>query len=573
MTPVFLTLVLAAGPAAVAPQHAGVGRLAPDLAAATLAGQPFRLAAFAAGRPVVVAVTSTSCPVSRKYVPEFGRLANSHPGVGFVFVNPIPADGRDDMAKAAAELGGIYLPDPTGVLAKALGATSTADVFVLDAKRTVVYRGAVDDRYGPGFSKDAATKRYLADALAAVTAGRPVAVPATTALGCDLDLFAAPPGERPATYHDRISRIVQRHCLECHRAGGVGPFPLETRDQLLAHKGMVKRVVADGRMPPWFAAGGHWANDPSLTAADKAALLAWLAAGGPEGDPADAPTPRQFPEGEWVIGKPDAVYQIPKPFKVKAEGTMPYQVADVETGLTEDRWVQGFEVRPTAAAVVHHVLVFALAPGEGRGVLGRAAQAAEERRGFFATYVPGNASQVYPDGFAKKLAAGSRLRFQIHYTPNGTAASDQVRVGVRWAKGPPAHELKVTGLANPRLRIPAGAAAHEETAQIRLPFEAVVTAFMPHLHVRGAACKYELTPAGGDRRAVLDIPRYDFNWQLRYQPAEPLRVRRGDTLKFTAVYDNSAGNPANPDPTKEVRWGPQTSDEMLLGYVEYYLPK
>ena len=568
MSPTLFALALAAGPVPVAPQHAGVGKLVPILTATTLSGEAFPLAG---GRPTVVAVTSTSCPVSRKYVPELARLAKAHPGFDWVFVNPLASDEKADMAKAAAKLGGRYVSDSTGTLAAALGATSTADVFVLDARRTVAYRGAVDDRYGPGFSKETATRTYLADALTAVAAGKPVPVPATTAPGCDLALPPAPAGA--VTYHDQIARIVQRHCLECHRAGGVGPFPLETRDQLLSHKGMVRRVVEDGTMPPWFAKGGHWANDRSLTAADKAALAGWLAAGGPAGDPADAPAPAQFPAGEWAIGRPDAVYQIAKPVAVKADGVMPYHVAEVDTGLTEDRWVQGFEVRPTAPAVVHHVLVFALSPAEGKSRLERAVAGAEERRGFFAAYVPGNAWQVFPDGFAKKLVKGSRLRFQIHYTPNGTAAEDQVRVGVKWAKGPPAHELKVTGLANPRLRIPAGAAAHPEEASIRLPFDAVVTAFMPHLHVRGVACKYEATAADGKATTLLDIPRYDFNWQLRYQPAEPVRLARGTTLKFTAVYDNSAGNPANPDPTRVVPWGQQTTDEMLLGYVEYYVPK
>lgn len=571
MTPTLFALALSAGPVVVAPQHAGVGRLAPDLAATALDGKPFKLSTHAAGRPTVIAITSTSCPVSRKYLPELARQAKANPDFAWVFVNPLTTDTRADMAKAATELGGAYLPDTAGTVAATLGATSTADVFVLDRQRTVVYRGAVDDRYGPGFSKDVATRTYLADALSAVVAGKPVSVPATTAPGCDLDLSPAK-GEPLVTYHNRVSRIVQQHCLECHRTGGVGPFPLETREQLLGHKGMVKRVISDSTMPPWFAKGGHWANDRSLTTADKQAILDWLTAGGPGGEPTDAPTPTRFPEGEWTIGTPDKVYQVPKPFKVKAEGTMPYQVAEVDTGLTEDAWVQGFEVKPTAPAVVHHVLVFALTPGEGKSRLERLAQAAEERRGFFAAYVPGNASQVYPEGFAKKLPKGGRLRFQIHYTPNGTATEDQVKVGVKWAKGPPKHELKVTGVANPRIRIPAGAAAHEETAVIRLPFDAVVTAFMPHMHVRGAACRYEATAPGGSRVTLLDIPRYDFNWQLRYQPAESVRLVKGTVLRFAAVFDNSANNPANPDPTRVVTWGQQTSDEMLLGYVEYYQP-
>jgi peroxiredoxin/mono/diheme cytochrome c family protein len=570
------------GPKPVPPQFAGVGRMAPDLAAPDLAGQPVTLSELLKARKaVVVALTSTSCPVSKKYLPALARLEQEYgpKGIGFVYLNPIAADRPDDARKLVEDLKltGPYLHDRDGSLAKALGAASTGDAFVLDATRTVVYRGAVDDQYGVSYSLDAPRRRFLADALDAVLAGREVTVKATEAPGCVLDLSdVKPAAAAPVTYHNRISRIVQRHCQECHRDGGVGPFSLETHADVVAHRGMIRRVVERGTMPPWFAApppdGEHskWANDRSLPEADRADLLAWLAGGTPEGDPADAPLPRSFPT-EWAIGTPDLVVQIPRPVRVKAEGTMPYQNVVVETGLTEDRWVRAVEIRPTAPAVVHHVLVFRVDDSAG-GLLARVRDGGSDRLGFFAAYVPGNTYQAYPDGFGKKLPKGARLRFQIHYTPNGTATEDQMRIGFVFADRPPRHELKVVGLSNLRISIPPGAADHPESAQLRLPVDAVVTAFMPHMHVRGKSCRYEMTPPGGESVTLLHVPRYDFNWQLRYELAEPLQLSRGTVLRFTARFDNSDRNPANPDPTKTVRWGQQTYDEMLLGYVEYYLP-
>ena len=179
---------------------------------------------------------------------------------------------------------------------------------------------------------------------------------------------------------------------------------------------------------------------------------------------------------------------------------------------------------------------------------------------------------LYPDGFAKRLPKGTRLRFQMHYTPNGTATTDRSRIGLIWAKQPPQHEVRVAGIVNTRIRIPPGADNHREEAVLRLPVDAAIMGFLPHMHLRGKACKYEVTRANGQTTTLLDIPRYDFNWQLLYRYLEPLSLRAGDTLRFTAWYDNSDKNPANPDPTRTVRWGAQTFDEMHLGYIEYYIP-
>jgi hypothetical protein len=338
---------------------------------------------------------------------------------------------------------------------------------------------------------------------------------------------------------------------------------------------MIERVVNAGRMPPWFAAPAEagkpskWANDRTMPAADKVDLLAWLKGKRAAGSPSDAPLPRAF-DPTWSIPKPDVVYQLPEPVAVKAEGTMPYVTRVIETGLTEDKWVQAIEVAPTDRSVVHHVLVAAL-PG-GRDAAGRPANSTlDEISGFFGIYVPGNSTLSYPDGFAKKIPAGSRLRFQMHYTPNGKATTDQTRIGLKFAAKPPEHEVRVAGIANVFLNIPPGAADHPESATIPVPREARILAFLPHMHLRGKAARYELVAPDGRRETLLDVPRYDFNWQLYYRFAEPYPVKPGSRVEFTGRFDNSAGNAANPDPKKRVHWGAQTFDEMLLGYVEYYL--
>jgi hypothetical protein len=268
------------------------------------------------------------------------------------------------------------------------------------------------------------------------------------------------------------------------------------------------------------------------------------------------------------MGEPDAVFQLQKPIAIKAEGIMPYQNVVVPTNFAEDRWVQSYEIIPTDRSVVHHVIVKVVPKGEkGSRIQDRA-----EREGYYAAYVPGNSHRLLPEGFAKKLPAGANLHFQIHYTPNGKATEDQLKIGFKFAKQAPRYEVRVSALAQPRLNIPAGAADHVETARYTLPRDMMVTAFMAHMHVRGKAFKYEVTLPDGKTEVLLDIPRYDFNWQLAYNLAQPRILPRGSTVKITAVFDNSAGNPANPDPTKVIRWGQQTYDEMMLGYVEHYVP-
>jgi hypothetical protein len=572
-------------PKRIKPADAGIGRMIPDAPFTDLEGKKHRLTDFTRGKATVIALVSSSCPVSKRYLPTLGALEPEakKAGVGVLLIAPTASESPAEMraALASARLTSACIPDPKGALCQMLGAVASTDVFVLDARRTLVYHGALDDQYGLGYSLDAPRQRYAVDAVKAVLEGRAPAIQATEAPGCVLDLAKAQTAgaNDGVTYHNRISRLLQANCLECHRQGGVAPFGLETYEQVNAKAGMIRRMVERGLMPPWFAGkpqnGAHspWINDRSLAEQDRADLLAWLANGKPLGNPADAPLPRQWP-AEWQIGTPDAVYQIAQPIEVKASGTMPYQNVTVDTGLTEDKWVTALEVQPTAREVVHHVLIFARDPSSRarNDAAPRIRDEDDGTGGFFAAYVPGNSHVTYPEGFAKPLPAGTRLHFQIHYTPNGTATKDQVRIGLKFAKQEPKHVVQVAGIANVHLNIPPGADNHAVAGSIPVPREVKVLGFMPHMHVRGKSFRYDVILPDGSARMLLEVPRYDFNWQLAYRYTEPITIPAGSKIRATGWFDNSANNPANPDPTKTVRWGPQTVDEMMLGYVEYYYP-
>lgn len=558
------------------PAEHGVGRFMADVSFADINGAQHSLKEFKDKSFVVVAMTSTSCPLSRKYLPSLVELVQKYSpkNIQFIAINCVPTDRTEEMKAAAESLGEsvCYVHDAEESLSKHFGTLTTTDVLVLDPARTVVYHGAIDDQYGIGYALDAPKNRFLANALDDLLEGKTPQIAATLAPGCTIEHDDESVVESNWTYHNRISRIIEGNCLECHRNGGVGPFPLESYADLVGHAGMIRQVVDGRTMPPWFAGNSDdkhtslWANDRSLTESDRADLLAWLAGDKPEGDPADAPQKRHFVDG-WTIGTPDLVVQIPEPIKVKATGTMPYQFVTAQTTLDEDKWVQGYEIVPTDRSVVHHVIVNVHEKGAGR-----IRDREEGIGGYWAAYVPGNAGQLYPDGFARKLPAGATVSFQIHYTPAGTATQDQLKMGLVFAKSEPKYVITTLSLADTDLNIPPHTADHVETITRPVPEDVNVMAYMAHMHVRGKSFTYELIKPDGRTETLLDIPQYDFNWQLRYDYREPKVVPAGSRVKVTAVFDNSENNPANPDPSKTVHWGQQTFDEMMIGYVETFAP-
>ncbi len=561
----------------IKPGDAGVGRQVPDVAFKTLDGKAHKLSEWSGKRGVAFAFTSTTCPVSKRYAPTLARIEKelASRDVALVLVNPFASEKAEDVAAQAKAAGftAPYVLDADKAVATALGARTTTEIFLVDAKRTLIYRGALDDQYGVSYNLDAPRENYLLDAVNALHNGVRPTIAATEAPGCELDLPATKTAATQVTYHRDVARILQQNCVQCHHGKGIAPFALDDLADVTDRAKTIRRVIESRTMPPWFASPtpegqpNPWANDHSLSARDKTDLLAWLnSSDRPLGNPADAPAPLKF-SSEWSIGKPDFIVQLTKPFAIKAEGVMPYQIALVETTLTEDKWVKAYEIIPTAREAVHHVIVSVHEKGariRGGGDEGTG--------GYWAAYVPGNSSRIYPEGFARKLPAGSTVSFQIHYTPSGKATQDQLRMGLVFAKEPPRFAMHSAAIANHKISIPPGEANHTEVGQRPVPADMNVTAFMAHMHVRGKAFRYELISADGKSETLLDIPRYDFNWQLRYELKEPRVIPRGSTVKITAVYDNSTANKANPDPTKTVRWGQQTYDEMMIGYIEYFTP-
>lgn len=338
-------------------------------------------------------------------------------------------------------------------------------------------------------------------------------------------------------------------------------MPLLTYSQTRPWAKAIKSAVATRQMPPWSAdlRFGKFSNDPTLSPAEIAILTAWATSGAPEGNVNDAPPPRHF-AGGWTIPTPDAVFEMPEPYAVPAAGAIDYQNFVVPTGFTEDKWVESIEVRPGNRSVVHHAIVY---------IQGDRGWTNTE---YLGGYSPGSVPQLWKPGQARLIPAGSKLLFQIHYTTNGTPGSDKTRMGVRFSKSPPTSRIVATQAINAGLAIPAGDPAYTVEAYRPLPPGVELVGMRAHMHLRGKSFEFRAVYPDGRAETLLRIPKFDFNWQLYYYLETPLKLPTGARIECTAVFDNSPNNPSNPDPKVVVRYGPQSWDEMMIGWLDVAIP-
>jgi mono/diheme cytochrome c family protein len=363
------------------------------------------------------------------------------------------------------------------------------------------------------------------------------------------------------TFSKDVAPILYKSCVECHRPTMFAPMSLVSYDEARPWARAIKTRVVARTMPPWGAdpAHGVFKNDPRLSDRDIETIAQWVDAGAPKGDDKDLPAVPQFAEG-WTIGKPDAVFAMEEEFTIPPDGAVPYKYFRVPTGLTEDKWIQAIEIKPGARAQVHHVIAFtqpAGTPLKPGGELGPTN---------IGGVTPNKPGLVFEPGVARLLRGNSDIVMQMHYTTNGTETRDRTQVGIVYAKQPP---TKVAGggmAINPRFVIPAGDANAEVKATSTLSRDITLTGMTPHMHVRGKDMTYIAHYPDGTSETLLSVPKYDFNWQLTYLLKTPKVLPKGTQIEVIAHYDNSPNNKFNPDPTKDVRWGDQTWEEMMIGF-------
>jgi peroxiredoxin len=563
-----LALLASAAPAAET-KPVAVGDKAPDVASLRdVRGNRRTLHGFQDNKALVLVCLGAECPVSNLYLPGLLALEKNYRprGVQFLAVYPNEPEDLDRIAAHAfdRDLPFPALKDVGQKLVDALGVTRVPTVAVLDGGFVLRYRGRVDDRYGVNFRRLKATRDDLAVALDQVLAGKKVSVAEAPPDGCLIERSVKRPARTDVTFNKQVSRILQKRCQSCHREEQAAPFALLTYEDAVRHARMIKEVTAQRRMPPWHADARHgkFANERRMTDEEVEALSAWVEGGTPRGDAKDAPGPVRWAKG-WLLGQPDLVLKMPQEFEVPADGSLPYKYFMADTEFKEDVWVRLAEARPGAAGVVHHIVVYIQAPGRERPFSN------DGGMNILVGWAPGDLGLVCPPDTGLRVPKGAKLRFELHYTPNGKATRDRSSVGITFCKKPPKYELLMNAFANESIRVPPREPHYRAEAAFRFRADARILSFVPHMHWRGQDYWYEMILPDGKRQTLLSVPRWDFNWQSVYQFAEPIRVPKGARLHSVAHWDNSRNNPLNPDPSKEVKFGLQTWDEMMVGWVVY----
>lgn len=538
-----------------------------------LTSEPRSLARLLAGKKgLVIAMSSTSCPLSNRYAARLAALdqAYSSRGVAFAYVYGVAAESIEDITRHAAEYArkDRSSADRALRLTSALAARTTTEVFLFDDQLALRFRGAIDDQFGIGVQLDAPQHEYLRDAINAILDQREPPISSTWPPGCLLDAPSRPTRARaPLTYHDDIAQVIEARCVSCHRLGGPAPFPLETISDLLGRRTMIASVVREHLMPPWHDehhvdGSSLWKHDRAMTQNERQTIIDWVESGAPSGA-AITITPRdQDAARTWSIGPPDRIFTPTAP--LPAEGPLQYARIIAPTGLDNDAWITAIEMRPVKPGTVTHALIWILPKGSPAP----APNAHPTELDLLATYSPGDGTVRFPPGSTRRLPAGASLLCDLTSLPMGAPANATLRIAVRLAAAPTAMQVRSRALALDDLRINPGEPDHRALASFALPSPSRVLALTPVMQRRGRSLTVECMPPGDPARTLIRAPRYDWRWLIRHEFNEPLILPAGTDLIASARYDNSGANPANPDPRAPVRAGPAPSDDCLMLIVE-----
>ena len=521
-------------------------------------------------RAVVLMVHGNGCPIVRNTLPRLREIRDRFRdrGVEFLLINSNLQDKRDLVAREAAEFG-IDIPillDATQLVGEALGVERTADVFVIDPKNwKVLYRGPLDDGSAYGTVRPA-KKHYLADALDSTLAGMPVPVARAEAMGC---LVNFPERDNRAahakiSYAEEIAPLLKDKCAACHREGGVAPWAMSSYEVVRGFAPMMREAIRTKRMPPWHADPhyGSFVGDRSISEEQAKKLVHWIEAGAPRGDGIDplAGNEREWPE--WTLGKPDVVINVPA-YRVPETGVIEYRYPRTANPIGRDVWIRAIEILPGDRSVVHHVLVGIDDPGNGER------RALRGQLGELGGYAPGKNAMPYPPDTGILLHKEANFQFQMHYSPNGKAVTDFTRVGLYFHDSKPKHALDMTLIYDTALEIPAHAKMHTQTLEKVFDSDVMLYSLLPHAHLRGRAARFTAHYPDGKQEILLSVPQYDFKWQPTYMLNPTRFLPAGTRVVMDISWDNSAQNPANPDPAKAVRWGDQTWEEMNVGWFRF----
>lgn len=567
-----------------------VGKKIPSVHLNDFTGRRHALDDFRGEKATVIVFLSFDCPVSNSYIPTLNRLAKQYGSHGVRFLGLYPLDDApSQLAKEARrfEVSFPVLHDPQLIAARLFTAVKVPEVFVLDADGVVRYRGRIDDSYYARLKKKTFTRHYdLKNALDAVLAGKQVPVTVTEAIGCPIIYSRPEVKSTEVTFYRDVLPILQRRCQECHRPGEVGPFSLLTYRHAVTWGEDIKEYTRTRKMPPWLPTDGvPFRNERKLTQAEIDILARWVDNGMPAGDPKTAPPPRKFANG-WKLGQPDLVLEPKGEVTIGADGSDLFRCFVLPTGLDEDKYVVAYEVRPGNPRVVHHTVHFLDTLGRGRRI---EALFQKMQKPGSPDYGPGYNSRMGPGFFPPSGAIGgwapgisphfmngvgyylpknADIVMQIHYHRTGRVEKDRTKLGLYFAKSGHCQPLQTLVVPGRFLFIPAGNRNYKVQGDMWVASDCTIYTVTPHMHQVGKAIKATMTPPGGKTITLIDIPKWDYNWQEIYHLAKPIHVPAGTRFHVEAIYDNSTENPYYPFKENRVVFaGDQTNNEMCFVFL------
>ena len=494
-------------------------------------------------------------------IPAFEGLKAEYDsqGIEFMMINPL-GKGNREAVQAQVLRYGVETPvlmDDTRLISEALGIAHIGEVLLFDPKSfTVEYRGAI-----------AGVESAIKDILA----GNDVITAEVAVMGTVVSYATT---EVPS-YTADIAPVLAEQCASCHREGGVAPFAMDSHTMVQGWSPMIREVLMTRRMPPGQIDGhiGEFINDRLVDNQDVRNIIAWVEAGAIKDGDSDPLSTLVWPESRWAFGEPDMVLDIPAT-TVPPTGNGVFVNVEVAFDMERDRWVRGSQIIAGDRSVLHHTVNRLDFPEEIGKKGGRFLGAGNPDKASITAYIPGDTPDLAPPNTGGLLKAGSVLALNMHYTPNGRETVDKSQLGVWFYPEGEVPEERMSGqcacvFPNTWTTIPAYDPAFEQTATITITDDSNIHSFLPHMHFRGKRMRFYADYPNGTREELINVAKYNYNWQLSYTYEEPKFIPAGTKITAVAAWDNSAQNPANPNPARNVDWGNESWDEMFFGAVRW----
>lgn len=524
-------------------------------------------------KAIVLFVQGNGCPIVRNAISDYQSIAEEYKEKGFQFfmINSNIQDNRKSIKKEADDFkfNIPVLVDSAQLIADELDIKITGEVIILHpTKRTIIYRGPINDRLDYESQKDIVQKKYLRKALDLILSNKEVAENSIPAKGCRVTRLSSTEEKNHLTYTKDIAPILADRCVKCHNEDGIAPWSMSNYNLVNGWSSMMKEVLLSKRMPPWNADPeiGEFQNTLLLKDSNLRKIIRWIDEGREYGEGSDTLAKIKLANYEWKMGIPDTIINL-KQENIPATGIVPYRFQQIKLGLHENKYIRSIEIQPGNAKVVHHITVSKERNPKNIEAFNRmeikhidnniAFSAAENQLTFF------------PENTGFFLEKNAELLIQIHYATTGKEEIDQTNIGLYFHKEKPEKEIYSIGTSSYNFKIPPFGKEVSVIATDTVAKDIKMYFISPHMHYRGKSSFITVEFPNGEVKKIISVADYNFNWQRFYKFKEPLSIPKGSIIKVVGIFENTYQNPFNPDPNQELQFGRQSIDEMMIAFYNY----